>query len=280
MAHRCLNVIWAKYTISPDPLSGALSLHDVCSALSRHSLQPMDIVPHGAGFILYPNLAQHVLDICAQMDLLLRPAARHHFGQSSFYIGSNLPRLLTGTLGFDLRAPQHQIISEWILLLDHLETAMHELKNYCIGDPHACSRLQWSPPYAQLVATLSPILQWKLRPCDLVAFSIPAPLDQPAHAVADTILPAVDSISDHEDRKVPAYTPKVAIPAAVKDPPRAIESGGLKANLPESAKFSMDMGDPKLLTPKEFSRASEPAPLEAPAPAPTVHVVVLQCALA
>ncbi|KAJ7844548.1 hypothetical protein B0H13DRAFT_1908852 [Mycena leptocephala] len=271
MAHHRLNVIWAKYTISPDPLSGAPSLHDACSALSRHSLQPMDIVLHGAGFILHPDLAQRVLDVCTQMDLLLRPAARHHFGQSSFYIGSNLPQLLTGTLGFDLRAPQHQIISEWILLLDHLETAMHELKNYCIGDPCAHSRLEWSPPYARLVATLSPLLQRKLRPCNFAAFSIPVPLDlseamertctsaavtstedghsdsevtdvgsqQPAHDVAETVLPAADSISDPEDGKVPAHTPKVATPSAVKDPLHAIESGGLKADLDSPAHLSL-----------------------------------------
>ncbi|KAJ7935743.1 hypothetical protein B0H13DRAFT_1853856 [Mycena leptocephala] len=176
MAHRRLNAIWANYTFSPDPSSGTPSLHQACLALTKHSLEPLDIIGLGAGFTLHPDLAQQVSDVCTAMDLLLRPAARHHFGESSIYIGNDLPYVLTGFLGERMRAPQSQIISHWVMLLDRLEIAMQELKNLCIGDPRARLRLERPSPYPRLVASLSPILQARLRPCDFEVWGMAVPL--------------------------------------------------------------------------------------------------------
>ncbi|KAJ6499506.1 hypothetical protein C8R47DRAFT_1211793 [Mycena vitilis] len=176
MAHSRLNAIWAKYIISPNPLSGAPSLHDTCLALTKHSLQLTDIVGFGAGFKLHPDLAQQVSEVSAAMDSLLRPAARHHFGESSFYIGSDLPYVLTGFLGERLRAQQWQIISHWVMLLDRLEIGMQELKNLCLGDPRARTHRDRPSPYPRLVASLSPILQVTLRPCDFELWGMAMPL--------------------------------------------------------------------------------------------------------
>ncbi|KAJ7842080.1 hypothetical protein B0H13DRAFT_1909970 [Mycena leptocephala] len=304
MAHHRLNAIWAKYTISPDPLSGVPSLHQVCLALTKHSLEPSDIIGLGTGFTLHPDLAQQVSHVCTAMDLLLRPAARHHFGESSFYIGNDLPYVLTGFLGETLQALQCQIISYWILLLDHLETAMRELQNYCIGDPCTNYHLEWTSPYARLVASISPIFQGRLRACDyeLWGLLIPwavheaaenahsqshsnavdievqtstattiavSPLEMPPLVIAvdpriatgassETSVsgpleletsaippsfrkraaskPVMDLIGKRETEIVPVYTLEAAIPAAVKDPPCTIESGGVAGDSGLSAK--------------------------------------------
>ncbi|KAJ6491364.1 hypothetical protein C8R47DRAFT_1214749 [Mycena vitilis] len=197
MAHRRLNAIWAKYTISPDPSSGVPSLHQACLALTKHSLQLTDIVGFGTGFKLHFDLGQRVSEVCSAMDLLLRPAARIHFGQSSFYIGDTLVYILTGFLGERLRAPQHQIVSSWIMLLNHLETAMHELKNLCIGDPRSRAHLERVSPYSHLVASLSPIVQSKLRPCDFELWGMAVPLSvrhKAATALIESQLPASETM--------------------------------------------------------------------------------------
>ncbi|KAJ7767593.1 hypothetical protein B0H14DRAFT_2633026 [Mycena olivaceomarginata] len=228
MAH-CLSTIWANYIISPDPSSGTPSLHDACLALTKHSLQPVDIVSLGAGFTLHPELAQ--------------PAARHHFGESSFYIGSNLPQVLTGALPVDLQAPQCQIISHWVMLLDKLETAMRELKNYCVGDPHARSRHEWSSPYPRLVASLSPILLGKLRPCNFEWWGMPVPgavRDAAEHARSETSCTSNVDVGQQlpasEVRSAtPAVSPPDRFPCAEAASATVTTSAILRLSVPKSA---------------------------------------------
>ncbi|KAJ6488479.1 hypothetical protein C8R47DRAFT_1071716 [Mycena vitilis] len=174
MAHRRLNAIWANYSISPDPSSGAPSLYDTSLALTRHSLQPHDIIQSGGGYALHHDLAQIVLDVCASMDQLLRGASKHH-GRGTYSIGSTLPQVLTGTTGLDLQTPQTQIISQWILLLNILSDAMRELKDLCIGDPFSRSHLEEASRYPRIIASLSPILLGRLRRCDFELFGVPVP---------------------------------------------------------------------------------------------------------
>jgi hypothetical protein len=160
MAHRRLNTIWANYTISPDPLSGTPSLHEACVGLMKHSLQPEDIVGEpDSGFVLHADLGHHVLDVCTTMDFLLKLATKHH-GRSSISIGTTVLQVVTGTTGLDLHAPEIQIITSWLLLLQQLANAVHELKHLCIGNPHSRSHLE-PPLYSQLVALLSPNLRGK-----------------------------------------------------------------------------------------------------------------------
>jgi hypothetical protein len=44
-----------------------------------------------------------------------------------------------------------------------------------VGDPHARSRHEWSSPNPRLVASLSPILLGKLRPCNFEWWGMPVP---------------------------------------------------------------------------------------------------------
>ncbi|KAJ7825689.1 hypothetical protein B0H14DRAFT_2596377 [Mycena olivaceomarginata] len=196
MAHCRLNAIWANYSISPDPASGALSLHEACRWLTEYSLQPEDIVedPKG-GFMLHADLGRPLLDVCATMDSLLKLTMKHH-GQSSYSIGTTLPQILTGTTEVNLQAPHCQILSEWVLLLNRLMDAIQRLKDLCIGDPHSCSHLEQRSRFPQLVALLSPILQVKLRPCNFVWWNMPVPStvrEAAVHAHSTTISTSVGS---------------------------------------------------------------------------------------
>ncbi|KAJ7102621.1 hypothetical protein B0H15DRAFT_796041 [Mycena belliarum] len=139
MSRSYLDQIWSRYTTSPDPLSGMESLYQACSRLTRHALQPAHVIPIGDSFTLHPDLAEPLAEVVPAMDHLLRFAARcgPHNAQ---LIGNKELQVLIITAGRYSYATQRQIVTEWYILMEHLTTAMRELKNLCNRDAATPSR--------------------------------------------------------------------------------------------------------------------------------------------
>ncbi|KAJ7831899.1 hypothetical protein B0H13DRAFT_1915244 [Mycena leptocephala] len=134
--------IWSKYT-TPDPALGMQSLYQMCSTFTKHVLQPSHIVLAGGGFTLHADLAGPLIDIIPAMDHLLRSL-------------SNIT-VLTTTTGLIVPATLHQIIWNWVHLIDELDLAMTRLKSfwmdYPLPDPSSSSRM------SQILVALPPSLR-------------------------------------------------------------------------------------------------------------------------
>ncbi|KAJ7092378.1 hypothetical protein B0H15DRAFT_947938 [Mycena belliarum] len=130
-----LSEIWSTYITSPDPLSGMDSLYQACSTLTRHSLEPSNIILTGDGFSLHPDLARSLADVILTMDYLLSLAAQYHGLPSTPFIGTSELVILTTTIGLRVPATERQVVLAWFQLIPRLEAARCELKALCIGIP-------------------------------------------------------------------------------------------------------------------------------------------------
>ncbi|KAJ7824179.1 hypothetical protein B0H14DRAFT_3729000 [Mycena olivaceomarginata] len=74
MSDSTIDWIWSKYTISPNPASGMQSLHQTCSALTKHVLLPSHIVLSGGSFTLLPELTEILTDVIPLLGQLLNLA--------------------------------------------------------------------------------------------------------------------------------------------------------------------------------------------------------------
>ncbi|KAJ7699355.1 hypothetical protein B0H17DRAFT_1196429 [Mycena rosella] len=174
MADHRLDAIWSKYTKSPDPLSGMDSLYRACSKVLEHVLQPSDIPLTVGGFTLSPSLAALLREIIPAVDHLLSLAAQCHGLQNAPCIGQVELQVLTNTKGLHC-ATQHQIICNWVVLLNHLWAAMREMKCMCIyGDPRSSSHLNQPSRIPRITASLPLSLRVKIPESFLDSFGIPA----------------------------------------------------------------------------------------------------------
>ncbi|KAJ6466769.1 hypothetical protein C8R45DRAFT_1106199 [Mycena sanguinolenta] len=124
--------IWSKCTTSPDPTSGMQTLHQMCSVIIEHVLTPSDIILSGSGFTLCPGLTEVLLDA-----------------------------ILTCSSGLYM-AMQHQIIWNWVHLIDKIYVAMVDLKSLQHSLPiHVLGRSRPSQ-MAQTLMSLPRTLRTKL----------------------------------------------------------------------------------------------------------------------
>ncbi|KAJ7701954.1 hypothetical protein B0H17DRAFT_1195152 [Mycena rosella] len=178
MSDDYLKLIWSKYTISPDPLSGMQSLHQACKRFTNHILQPSYITLSGGGFTLHQELAKPLLEIARALDHLLLRAAQHHHFSGAPSIGQRDVDILRSSTALHACATLNQIMLSWVTLVDRLAEAMCELKYLCLGDPLHLSRRAWPTRIPQILASLPPLLRVKLPRAFLEAHSImvlPAP---------------------------------------------------------------------------------------------------------
>ncbi|KAJ7796375.1 hypothetical protein B0H13DRAFT_1934606 [Mycena leptocephala] len=160
MSNSHLDWIWSRYTTSPDPKLGMQSLYQTCSELVEHVLQPSHIILSGGGFTLHPNLAVPLTDVIPAMDYLLKLAAKLYGLRSTSSLCQAELHVLTCTTGLIVPATQHQIIWNWVLLLDELHLAMAQLKSFRMGTPRAHSDRPSRMP--QILSSLPPSLRVKL----------------------------------------------------------------------------------------------------------------------
>ncbi|KAJ7870401.1 hypothetical protein B0H13DRAFT_1896210 [Mycena leptocephala] len=154
-----LDWIWSRYT-SPDPASGMQSLYQMCSAFTKHVLQPSHIIMRGGGFTLHLELAVPLTDVITSMDRLLYLAAKHIQLRSAPCIGQQELRTLTVTEGLHACATYNQVVYGWVTLINRLARVMRELQWLCIGeDPSQYSWSSWMPG---ILASLPPSLRAKL----------------------------------------------------------------------------------------------------------------------
>ncbi|KAJ6579467.1 hypothetical protein DFH09DRAFT_1445496 [Mycena vulgaris] len=167
-----LEWIWSRYVTSPRPALHMLSLHQTCLALTKHVLQPAEIILSGGGFVLHPELAVLLSDVATSMDTLLCLAAKHHGLRNAPSIGSSELKVLTATEGLHACATQNRIVHDWVIIIDRLWAAMCELEVLCIGDPFDLSRSLWDSKIPRIASSLPLALRTKLPNSLLTFFGI------------------------------------------------------------------------------------------------------------
>ncbi|KAK7020032.1 hypothetical protein R3P38DRAFT_3552227 [Favolaschia claudopus] len=167
MVNPYLDWIWSKYSISPHPEQGMLSLHETCSALIKYTLIPSDIVLSGGGYVLRHDLATTLPHVISAMDSLLDLSARHLGLVNILAIGHAELDILSGTGVRHILATQSQVVASWVSILDRICAAKHQLKALCSGDTTHSSLHDWASRVGSIASSLPLELRTKL-PSDLV----------------------------------------------------------------------------------------------------------------
>ncbi|KAJ7089288.1 hypothetical protein B0H15DRAFT_981271 [Mycena belliarum] len=154
-----LDQLWSRYHASPEP--GMSSLYRTCLAFTKHVLQPSHIILSGGGFTLLPDLADPLPHVISGMNSVLRLAAQEHGLCGIPSIGTLELDVLTNT-GLLLCSTQNQVVRSWVILIDRLAAAMHDIKYLCVGDPLHLSRHPWTSRIPSILLSLPPSLRIKL----------------------------------------------------------------------------------------------------------------------
>ncbi|KAK7014189.1 hypothetical protein R3P38DRAFT_3205773 [Favolaschia claudopus] len=160
MVNPYLDWIWSKYFISPQ--QDMLSLRETCSSLTKYTLLPSDIVLSGGGYILRRNLATTLSHVTCAMDYLLDLSAKHLGLVEIPTIGHTELDILAGTgVGHGL-ATQNQVVTNWVVIIDRIWAAKHQLKALCAGDVAHHSLHSWDSQVGYIASFLPLELRQKL----------------------------------------------------------------------------------------------------------------------
>ncbi|KAJ7922220.1 hypothetical protein B0H13DRAFT_2411702 [Mycena leptocephala] len=165
MTDHYFNLLWSDYTTWPNPSLGQQTLHRMCSMLTKHVLQPSDIILAGGGYVLHSDLASPLNNVIPIMIQVLRAATKHCGLRCTSSLSETDVHILTCTTGLRIPATLNQIVLHWITLIDKLYVAMADLKTFRVGysipgslDAHAEQRSRIS----NILSALPPSLRVKL----------------------------------------------------------------------------------------------------------------------
>ncbi|KAJ6482506.1 hypothetical protein C8R45DRAFT_932134 [Mycena sanguinolenta] len=144
MSNPYLDLLWSRYTTSPDPVSRILSLHDTCSAFTRYSLNSSDIVPACGGFKLSSSIANSLLGFTPAVYQLLRLINKHLGCPAPSTVWKSHLDILIGNTGSGFEVTEEEIRISWVLLFNGIMSATHDITDACLGNHPSCEYSQYS----------------------------------------------------------------------------------------------------------------------------------------
>ncbi|KAK7050187.1 hypothetical protein R3P38DRAFT_3255914 [Favolaschia claudopus] len=141
-------------------------LNDSCSYFTKYILQPTDIILSNGGYVLHPDLTLPLTNIISGMDYFLDLASQHRGLQQLHSIGSKLSILTTP--GMDSTpATQSQVVHNWVLLIDRILAAKHQLHALCFSNTSLRFLPKWDTQLASIASSLPQELRSRL-PYDFI----------------------------------------------------------------------------------------------------------------